>query len=275
MLKNYLKIALRTLQKYKGYTLINVFGLAIGLASAILIMLYVQDELAYDQHHQKKERIHRITFQGKIRSSEIQSALSSNPMGPVMRDEYPAVEEMTRLRATMNSVIQVDDRKYIEDHLFFADSSVFNVFTMPFIEGNPDKALAEPNKVVLTQSTAKRYFGDVSPIGKTIEWANAELELEVTGVMEDCPETSHFQYDLLVSYLSSGQYENDMWLSTNVYTYVLLQQGYTDSEMERQFPAMVKKYVAPQVQEIFGASWEKFNESGHLWSYHLQPLTDI
>ena len=275
MLKNYFKIALRTLQKYKGYTLINVFGLAIGLASAILIMLYVQDELSYDQHHQRKDRIHRITFQGKIRSSEIQSALSSNPMGPVMRAEYPAVEEMTRFRATMNSVIRIEDRKYIEDHLFFADSSVFDVFTMPFIEGNPDKALSEPNKVVLTRSTAKKYFGEASPIGKTIEWANANLELEVTGVMEDCPETSHFQYDLLVSYLSSGQYENDMWLSTNVYTYVLLQQGYTASEMERQFPAMVKKYVAPQVKEIFGSSWDKFNESGYMWSYHLQPLTDI
>ncbi|HKL38872.1 MAG TPA: ABC transporter permease [Bacteroidales bacterium] len=275
MLKNYLKIALRTLQKYKGYTLINVFGLAIGLASAILIMLYVQDELSYDQHHQKKDRIYRITFQGKIRSSEIHSALSSNPMGPVMRDEYPAVEEMTRLRATTNSVIRVEDRKYIEDHLFFADSTVFNVFTMPFIEGNPHKALSEPNKVVLTQSTAEKYFGDASPLGKTIEWANGNLELEVTGVMKDCPETAHFQYDLLVSYLSSNYYESDMWLSTNVYTYLLLQDGYTASEMERQFPAMVKKYVGPQVQEIFGSSWEKFNESGYMWSYHLQPLTDI
>jgi putative ABC transport system permease protein len=275
MLKNYFKIALRTLQKYKGYTMINIFGLAIGLASAILIMLYVQDELKYDQHHQKKDRIYRITFQGKLRSSEIQSALSSNPMGPVMRDEYPAVEEMTRLRATMNSVIQVDDRKYIEDHLFFADSTVFNVFTMPFIEGNPKKALSEPNQVVLTQSTAEKYFGDASPIGKTIEWANGNLELKVTGVMKDCPETAHFQYDLLVSYLSSNYYESDMWLSTNVYTYVLLQEGYTASGMERQFPAMVKKYVGPQVQEIFGSSWEKFNESGYVWSYHLQPLTDI
>jgi len=275
MLKNYFKIALRTLQKYKGYTLINVFGLAIGMASAILIMLYVQDELSYDQHHQKKDRIYRVTFQGKIRSSEIKSALSSNPMGPVMRDEYPAIEEMTRFRATQKSVIRIGDRKYIEDNLYFADSSVFNVFTMPYIHGSPDQALSEPNKVVLTESIAKKYFGDTSPIGKTIQWVNGEIELEVTGVIEDCPEASHFRYDLLVSYLSSGQYENDMWLSTNVYTYLLLQDGYSASQMEGQFPAMVKKYVAPQIQEIFGASWDQFNESGYLWSYHLQPLTDI
>jgi len=275
MLKNYIKIALRTLQKYKGYTIINVFGLAIGLASAILIMLYVQDELSYDQHHQNKDRIYRITFQGKIRSSEIQSALSSNPMGPVMRNEYPAIEEMTRFRGTQKSVIRIGDRRYIEDNLYFADSSVFDIFTMPFIHGNPDKALSEPNKVVLTESIAKKYFGNTSPIGKTIEWVNGEIEMEITGVIEDCPETSHFQYDLLVSYMSSGYYEVDMWLSTNVYTYVLLQKGYTAGQMERQFPAMVKKYVGPQVEEIFGASWEKFNEAGNAWGYHLQPLTDI
>jgi putative ABC transport system permease protein len=275
MLKNYFKIALRTLQKYKGYAIINVFGLAVGLASAILIMLYVQDELRYDSHHEKGDQIYRITFQGRIRSNEMKTALSSNPMGPVLKQEFPAVKEIVRIQPQQKSVIQIGDRKYIEDHLLYADSTVFEVFTMPFLEGNPKKALAEPDKAVLTESLAERYFGDASPVGKTIEWVNGNRELEVTGVIEDCPATSHFQYDLLVSYLSSGRIDNDMWLSTNIYTYLLLQKDISGDKVEAQFPAIVEKYVGPQIEEIFGASLESFYEAGNAWGYHLQPLGDI
>jgi putative ABC transport system permease protein len=275
MIRNYLKIALRTLQKYKGYTVINVFGLAIGLASAILIMLYVQDELSYDQHHEKADRIYRVALDGKIRSNNLRVAVSSNPMAPIMKDDLPAVEKAVRIQPQDKSVIRIQDKKYIEDHLVFADSTIFDVFTIPFIKGNPKKALNGPRKAVLTQSMAEKYFGDASPVGKTFEWVDRDLELEVSGVVEDCPETSHFQYDLLVSYLSSDRIDNQMWLSTNVYTYILLQEGASAGQVESHFPGMVRKYVGPQIKEIFGATLEEFHEEGNRWTYHLQPLEDI
>ncbi len=275
MIRNYLKIALRTLQKYKGYTIINVFGLAIGLASSILIMMYVQDELSYDQHHSKKEQIYRVTFQGRIRSNDIRTALSPMPMASVLKRDYPLVKEVVRLQPLNKSVIKIGERKFIEDNMLYADSSVFDVFTMPFVEGNPEKALSSPNQVVLTESLARQYFGHASPMGKTIKWINGDMELEVTGVIEDCPGSSHFQYDMLVSFLSSGQIDNQMWLSTRIYTYLVLQQGIAAEELERQFPAMIEEYVGPQIQDIFGGSLSQFNEAGNSWGYHLQPLTDI
>ncbi len=275
MLKNYLKIALRTLQKYKGYTIINVFGLAIGLASAILILLFVQDELSYDKHHKKADQIHRITLTGRIMSDDLNVALSSYPIGPTLKEEFPTVENAVRIQPQEKSVIRIEDQRYIEDHLLFADSTIFDVFTMPMLKGSQEKALAEPNKVVLTESTAQRYFGSTDVLGKTIEWTDRNRKLEVSGIIKDCPETSHFKYDLLVSFVTTNRAENQLWVSNNVYTYLLLQKGTTPESVEEQFPGIVEKYVGPQLEQVMGLTIEEFYNSGNKWGYHLQPLTKI
>ena len=275
MIKNYFKIAIRTLQKYKGYAAINIFGLAIGLASAILIMLYVQDELSYDKHHKNLEQIYRITSHGRFQSDDMNQAVTGNPVGPAMKSEFPAVKEFVRLQALDKSEFRIGEKKFIEKEVLFADSSIFDVFTIPLLKGNKDKALASPNKVVVTQSTASRYFGDEDPIGKTITWHDRDKELEVTGVVADCPETSHFQYELLVSYVSSRQASNPIWLSNLVHTYLVLQEGMAPKEIESQFPKLIKKYIGPEVERFFGSSLEEFNESGNNWGYKLQPLEDI
>ncbi len=275
MIKNYFKIALRTLQKYKSYAIINIFGLAIGLASAILILLFVQDELSYDKHHKKADQIHRITLTGRIMADDLNVALSSYPIGPTLKEEFPAVENAVRIQPQEKSVIRIEDRKYIEDHLLFADSTIFDVFTMPMLKGSQKKALAEPNKVVLTESTARRYFGSADVLGKTIEWADRNRKLEVSGVIKDCPETSHFKYDLLVSFVSTERAESQLWVSNNVYTYLLLQEGVAAESVEEQFPGIVEKYVGPQLEQVMGLTIDEFYESGNQWGYHLQPLTKI
>lgn len=275
MLKHYLKISLRTLQKYKGYTLINIFGLAIGLASAILILLYIQDEVSYDKHHKKADQIYRITLNGRIMSEDLNVALSSYPIGPTLKEEFPTVKNAVRIQDQEKAVIRIKDRKYIEDHLLFADSTIFDLFTIPMLRGNKEKALAEPNKVVLTETTAKKYFGTNDVLGKTIKWTNRNLELEVSGIIEDCPETSHFKYDLLVSFVSTNKVDNQLWVSNNVYTYLLLQQGTKPESIEEQFSAIVEKYVGPQLEQVMGLTIDEFYESGNKWGYNLQPLTNI
>src|SRR6056297_55250 len=275
MIKNYFKIALRTLQKYKSYAIINIFGLAIGLASAILILLFVQDELSYDKHHKKADQIHRITLTGRIMADDLNVALSSYPIGPTLKEEFPAVENAVRIQPQEKSVLRIENREYIEDHLLFADSTLFDVFTLPMLKGSQKKALAEPNKVVLTESTARRYFGSADVLGKTIEWADRNRKLEVSGVIKDCPETSHFKYDLLVSFVSTERAESQLCVSNNVYTYLLLQEGVAAESVEEQFPGIVEKYVGPQLEQVMGLTIDEFYESGNQWGYHLQPLTKI
>jgi len=275
MIKNYLTIALRTLKKYKGYAAINIFGLAIGLASAILIMLYVQDELSYDQHHENLEQIYRITSHGRFQSDDMNYAVTGNPVGPAMKMEFPGVKEYVRLQSLDRSEFRIGDQKFIEKEVLFADSSIFDVFTIPLIKGNKETALASPDKVVLTETTAERYFGYEDPIGKTITWSNRDKKLEVSGVVKDCPETSHFQYDMLVSYISSRQSNHSLWLSHAVHTYLFLQDGLSPEKLKSQFPDLLKKYIGPEVERFFGSSLEEFRKSGNSWGYKLQPLEDI
>ena len=275
MIKNYMKIAFRTLSKYKGYALINIFGLAIGLASAILIMLFVQDELSYDKHHIKSDRIYRVALNGKIKKDDLKTAVTCYPMATTLKDEYPVVEQATRLQPMENALLKIDDKQHMEEHMLFADSTVFDIFTMPFIHGDPKAALNEPNKAVLTRSAAKRYFGNENPVGKMIEWVDGNHQLEVTGIIEDCRENNHFQYNVLVSFSTSSRANSQLWIGNNVYTYLELQKGDSPEKLTGQFPSLVKKYVGPQIEKAMGVSMDEFNEQGNQWGSFLQPLTEI
>lgn len=275
MIKNYLKIAFRTLSKYKGYALINIFGLSIGLASAILIMLFVQDELSYDKHHEKAERIYRVGLTGRIKKDDLNTAVTCYPMASTLKEEYPIVNEATRLQPREDALLKIEDKQYMEKHMLFADSTVFNIFTMPFIQGDPEKALNKPNKVVLTQSAAKKYFGNKNPMGKTIEWVDGNHQLEVTGIIEDCKNNSHFHYNMLISFTTSSRANSQLWIGNNVYTYLELQENEKPEKLKEQFPAVIKKYVGPQIEQAMGVSLEEFTEQGNQWGYFLQPLTKI
>jgi putative ABC transport system permease protein len=275
MIRNYIKIAVRTLLKHKGYTIINVLGLAIGLASTILILLFIHHEVSYDKHHRKSERIYRICTKGKIKSGEFEDAKTTVPLYKALTRDYPVVEKAVRIYPGQKNILKVGEKTFMEDKMFFADSTLFDVFTMPMLKGNPDQALTEPNKVVITEATAKKLFGTSNSLGKVIELGKTGGELEVTGVIKDCPENSHFHYNMFVSFVSSPVANQQVWLSFSVYTYILLQEEANPLELENHLPELVDKHIGSELNKFMGTNLEKFHKSGDYYGFFLQPLSRI
>ncbi len=241
MFKNYFKIALRNILKHKSYAFVNIAGLAVGMASCLLILLYVQDELRYDRFHQNAERIYRAT----LATSQQRVETTPSILGPLCQREFPEVERAVRFYESTRFgalVVQQGERFFQEERFMFADSTVFEVFTFPFIMGNPATALTRPNTIVLTQSTAQKYFGEANPLGKTLRVNNAR-DYEVTGVMQDVPSHSHLQFDFLASYtsLTHEWATTETWYSANLFTYILLRQNAAPPPLAERFPIWVQR----------------------------------
>ena len=274
MIKNYLKIALRNLQKYKGYSFINIAGLTIGLTVCALILLFVRDELSYDRYHENADRIYRVNFKGAIGGTFVHIAQSAPAMGPSFVREYPEVENAVRFLGAGRVLIAREADRFYEENFRWADSTVFDVFTFPLLRGDPHTALTEPNTVVLTETTARKYFGDADPVGQTLRRDNWQ-DLTVTGVMRDLPPTSHFPIDFLGSMATVEYSRSPLWVSMSFYTYLLLPEGSAPADLQAKFPALIRKYVAPQVEQALGQTYEEALAAGLEWNYYLQPLTDI
>ena len=274
MFKNYLKVALRNIIRYKGYSFINIAGMAIGIACCILIFLYVQDELSYDRYHEKSQRTYRVTTRGVVGGNEFDMAISSAPLGATMVREFPEVMETARFRNFGFPVLRYKDKVFSEERFFWTDSTFFDLFTVVFLQGDAKTALTQPNTVVLTRSMANKYFGDENPIGKTLN-ADNRRDYEITGVVEDVPRNSHFHYDFLGSLATFADSRNTQWISNNYYTYIVLKEGATLEEVEDKIPDLVRKYVGPQIQQAVGFSYDQMVASGGAYGMFLQPLTDI
>ncbi len=274
MLKNYMKIALRNFLKHKGFSFINVFGLAVGIACCLLILLFVVDELSYDKYHEKADRIYRAGLYGFISGHEFHGVVTASPMAKTLVEEYPEVEAATRARNFGFPVFRYDDKVFSEEQVFWVDPGFFDVFTVPFIQGDPKTALEKPETIVLTQSMAAKYFGDEDPLGKTIN-ADRRRDYLVTGIIEDVPKNTHFHYDFLASLSTYSDSRSPVWVSNNYYTYFVLREGTSPKAFENKMEELVKKYVAPQIQAAAGISLEQFYESGGAYSYFIQPMTDI
>jgi putative ABC transport system permease protein len=274
MFLNYLKIAIRNLKKKKGYSFINIFGLAVGIACCILIMLYIQNELSYDHYNKKIDRIYRVHLEAKIGNHEINTAAACAPCGPIFTREIPEVENFTRIRNYGFPVIRYKDKAFSEEKFYWVDSTFFDVFTVPFLEGNQETALSQPNNVVITESTAKKYFGNEDPMGKILN-ADKRVDYIVTGVIKDFPENSSFHFNFLGSLSHYKVWTDQWWLSNNYYTYILVKKGTSKSELEKKIYAITKKYVSPQLQQVVGESYDKMLASGSRYKYVLQPLSDI
>jgi putative ABC transport system permease protein len=271
MLKNYIKIALRNLTRFKVYSFINIFGLALGMAVCILIFLYINDELSYDKFHDKKDRIFRVSREWFDSDGKTSLHLGhvAPPAAPLIKNDYPGiVEHSIRVLDDGNSLL-VHEEKKLYEKTGFADADFFNVFTFKMLEGDPSTALTEPNSVVLTASAAQRMFGSESPLGKTIRYEN-QVDLKVTGVTEDVPDNSHFHYNYLISFKTVEDFfgiENLMknWHNNSYSTYLLLKEGYDPKNLEAQLPAFLDKHMG---------SFAGFpvSEGTRL---HLWPVTDI
>jgi len=274
MFKNYIKIALRNFLKHKGFSFINIFGLAIGVACCLLIVLYVLDEVSYDKYHEKADQIYRVGIRGFVNNNLFHGVVTCSPMAQTLVNEYPEVTAATRLRNFGFPVFRYEDKVFSEEEVFWVDQSFFDVFTVPFIKGDPKTALAQPNTIVLTRSMALKYFGDEDPMGKSLN-ADKRRDYLVTGVVEDTPRNSHFHYDFLAALVTYEDSRRPIWVSNNYYTYLVLQEGASPEAFEPKLAELVKKYVGPQIQAAVGITLEQFFASGGEWSYFIQPLTGI
>lgn len=271
MLKNYIKVALRNLTRYKVYSFINIFGLALGMAVCMLIYLYVNDELSYDKFHEKSDRIFRVSreFLESDGKTSLHLGHVAPPAAPLLKSDFPGiVENSVRVFAIGHALVDYDGKKLFE-RISFADEDFFEVFTFKMLEGDPSTALAEPNTVVLSREAAQRMFGDESAIGKTIQYEN-EVDLIVTGVTEDVPANSHFHYDYLISFKVLEDYfgvENMMsnWNNNSYSTYLLLKEGYDPKALEAKLPSFLDKHIGPS----------NGGPVSGLTKLHLWPITDI
>ncbi|MEN8228640.1 MAG: ABC transporter permease [Bacteroidota bacterium] len=276
MVKNYILIALRNAWRNKGYTFINLLGLAIGIASSIIILLFVVDELGYDRHNEHFKDIYRIYIRGKIQGNEMEAALSNAPMGATLKADYPEVKDFTRLFTfDGDPIVRFEDKVFIEENFYFADSTFFNLFTAPAIFGDPRQMLNRPNTVVLTEEIARKYFGSEDPVGKMLQVGQREGNFEVTGVVKGLPENSHFRFNMLGSMTSIYLADHTRWLGNNNYTYLLLEEGTNPTELETRFPGLIETHMGPELEEMLGLSMEEFFSSGNKYGYFLQPLKDI
>jgi putative ABC transport system permease protein len=276
MFRNFFLTSLRNLWRHKSYTLINILGLAIGIASSVIILLFVQDELSYDRHNEKFDQIYRFYIKGNIQGNEVQAALSCAPLGPTLKSDFPEVLEYTRVYTfSGDPIVRYEDKVFIEKSFLYADSTFFNVFTAPATRGDPRQMLNRPNTVVLTEETAKKYFGEDDPIGKILKVGQEETPYEVTGVVKEFPANSHLHFNLLGSFASTWLADMTMWLGNNNYTYIVLQTEYPPEQLEAKIPSLLEQYMGPQIEQILGMTLEHFYEGGNEYGYLIQSLKDI
>jgi len=265
MFKNYLITAWRNIVRDKLYTLINIGGLAIGMTTAIFIILYVVDEVTYDTVHEKHERIYRLESHFVINNKDDYFAVTQLPMAPTLKDEFPEIEEYVRLAPAGTMFLKLGEREFEEDSIMIADSTIFKVFTHNFIAGDPEKALLRPYTMVMTESMAKKYFGDEYAIGKTLTTIDGRL-LEVTGVIEDMPGNVHLRYKGLLSIATAiedagAERFNDrsagsFW-NVGLYSYILLKDGAEITSILDKFPDFYDKYMKSLGDQIHGSYYLK------------------
>ncbi len=275
MLKNYFKIAWRNLVRNRVFSAINIAGLAIGLASCMLISLYVIDELSFDRFHEKSNRIVRTTFKGTMQGGIINESHVMPPTAAALKADYPEVLESTRLRQGGKPLVLLNNKLYNDEKLAFVDSNFFSVFTLPFVAGNPQNALLEPNTLVLSETAARKYFGKTDAVGKIVTFKDWNKTYRVTGVMKDIPSNSHFRFDLLGSMASVDEAKANSWMTSEFFTYLVLPEGYDYKKLEAKLPATVDKYMSPQLKQSMGVTTAEFRKQGNNLELRLQPLTAI
>jgi putative ABC transport system permease protein len=258
MFWNYLKSAYRSFIRNKFYTLINILGLSIGLAAFIFILFYLKDEIGYDKHNVKYRQIHRIDSEYNINNKVDKFAIAPVPMGPAFKLEFPEVESFVRLYGAGNSLIKFGTKEYYEEDFYFCDSTIFDIFTLHFIAGGPEKALTEPNTIVLTEKIANKYFGDEEPMGKSITTGSGN-SYAVTGVIKDPPVNSHLRFDALLSGATIAEragvddfnsLEPIRFWNIGVYTYILLNENASIQAIYEKFPDFYDKYMRPIGEQI-------------------------
>ncbi len=274
MWRNYLNTALRNLWKNKFYSFINIFGLALGIACFLFILIFVRDELSYDRYHERADRLYRMHFYGQLFEQEIDIPQVGDAWGPLLQREYPAVEQYARLRGHGDFLVRYEEQSYREEEVVFADSTLFDLFSFPLLKGDPRTALAEPYTVVISEAIAKKYFGAEDPVGKALTFDNRD-QYRVTGVMAAIPRNSHFRFDIFLSMATLDESRSNQWLSFNFHTYLLLREGAEPADLEHEFPTIARTYIGSQLEQFVGQSYDDFLAAGNAMEFSLFPVTRI
>lgn len=281
MLKNYLKIAFRNIVKHKGYSFLNVTGLALGMAICILILLFVRDELSYDSFHEHSDRLYRLEAQFLASDGSVRGAFCSlaPSFAPHLENEFPEMEHVVRIYGPGNTRVGTGDNNFIEERFFFAEEDIFEIFTIPLVKGNPQTALKNPGNLVISETMAGKYFGAANPMGKQMKIDGSNL-MQITGVMKDTPKNSHVHFDFLASYTSLrgryGQGEKDYFLGSRNFSdnvtqmYMRLSENADAKEITSRLPGFIDKTLGIKKDE--SGRVVKYSQSARIF---LRKATDI
>ncbi|MCR8556872.1 ABC transporter permease [Mucilaginibacter sp. BJC16-A38] len=285
MVRNYIKIAWRNLLRNKVSSIINISGLAIGIASVLLIGMYVKDELSYDRFSKDADHIFRVNLDGKMGNDQFIAGHTPPPAGAALVNNFPEIESYTRIFLPGDEIIHNENglqkRSIIEKHLLAVDSNFVKFFGYPLVAGDAATCLKDINSIVLTQTAAKKYFGDVSPIGKTLAIDEYQSPFKVTAILKDLPQQSSLQFDMLQNTASIPPIQRKLWswVWLQMGTYVKFKSSaavdaQSIAKLEAKLPAMVALQAASAFKRI-GQPWEEFKKKGGKWDLKLQPLTDL
>ena len=281
MFQNYLSTALRIFSRQKVYSLINVLGLSVGLAASFLIFFYIKDELSYDQFIDEAEKVYRVGITEKFQGNEINYTETASPLSDAMRREIPEVISATRIARYTNQLVRYKEKSFIEKKFLLADSNFFEIFNYPLVEGNSKECLRGPNKIVLTESAAKKYLdyagkGDTSPLGKLIDFGNGTDAIEVTGIIQDPPHNTHMKFGMILSLDSWDPVaRDDCWACYGVHTYFKVNNASSLPAVEKKLHSFVEKNVFPRIERDLHVSVQQMKTRGDRVKFFIQPITSI
>ncbi|UCE42563.1 MAG: ABC transporter permease, partial [Candidatus Aminicenantes bacterium] len=262
---NYFKLASRRIKRHKGFSFINIAGLAIGMACAIIILLWVQNELSYDKFHEKGNSLFRVAAFASFPNRSGHSVIGPPPLAPALKEEFPEIIQSTRVDDCPRLVFKNQDKVFYEQKGLLADPSFLEMFTFPLIQGNPQTALSDPFNIIITENTALKYFGDINPLAKTMLVEG--IPVTVTGIMKNIPENSHMQFDFVMPFeIRREMGDNlDYWGNSNTYAYVQLHNQAIPSDVDTK----IENYLKDKLATVFRM------ENPFDVRLYLQPITDI
>jgi putative ABC transport system permease protein len=274
MFRNYLRIAIRKLVKHKTFSVINVFGLAIGLAACILIAAFVSDELSYDTYTEHAAQIYRIELQIIQNGGVVVYPNVDVAVGAGIKNAFPEVLASSRINRQGEMFVKNGDKLFKESNIAFCDSNFLQMFSIPLVEGDNKTALVSPGSIVITRALEHKYFNDKPAVGKSLLIGREPYK--ITGIIEKIPDNSHFHFDAFIS-MATINYamHGTTWSNLGFYTYLLLDKKADPKKLEAKFPELIQKYVAPEAVHDMGISLSEAQKVANTWRFFLMPATEI
>ena len=271
MYYSYIKAALRNFSRNRIFGVINIIGLSIGMAAALILILFVINELGFDRFHEKADRIYRVEDQRGPDPAN-RGFFTMPPLAPALKSSFPEIQDITRILLwKRNILVSYRDKRFIETNVAMADSTLFNVFTIPFLLGNPKDALRRPNTIIITEKTAQKFFGNEDPIGKSLLF-DTKTNYEITAVVSELPTNSHFFFDFIIP----GDYTGTGWGDGCLQTYLTLPEHYDKKQLEAKFPDFIRKQMGPWLEGETGMPVaEYFKDKNNQISFHLAPVRSV